>query len=301
MPIAWIEKLQNEKAKKWAFDYLSKGDVLWAADRGEQYPCVVAEVSLENIETFSHFVASNCNPPFEKKIPIKIRSALDRAKRKNTNLTKDIREFIGITSGNISITEYIKTQQNITFEDSQKVRVIFSRMVKEGLLKREENQVGVYRIVDDQCEPVDWHDADTSSVDIWLPFELNQTAELQPGNIAVIAGTKDSGKTAVLLNLARENMTNYQVHYFSSEMGSAEFKKRVALYPHLTPKQWKLNFYERADNFADVIRGGEGNLYIIDFLEIYDNFYLIGKEIADIFKKLNGALAFIAIQKKYRL
>ena len=255
-------------------------------------------MAVEHIEIIAAILASNCNPPFEKKeIPVKIQSALDRAKRKNTNITQAIRDFIGITKGNISITECINSLQNITFSDAQKVRVIFSRLVKEGLLERIENQVGVYRIVDSQCEPVEWQEADTSCVNIWLPFELNQTAELQSGNIVVIAGTKDSGKTAVLLNLARENMNNYQVHYFSSEMGSAEFKKRVALYPYLTPKQWQINFYERAGNFADVIKGGEGNLYIVDFLEIYDNFYLIGKEIADIHKKLDGALAFIAIQK----
>ena len=92
-------------------------------------------------------------------------------------------------------------------------------------------RAGEYRIVDSQCEPQQWQDADTSSVDVWLPFELDQTAELQPGNISVIAGTKDSGKTAVLLNVAKENLTKYQVHYFSSEMGKAEFKKRVDLFP----------------------------------------------------------------------
>jgi hypothetical protein len=257
-----------------------------------------AGMPIENIETFAHFFASNCNPPFKKKeTAIKIQSALDRAKRKKSNLTQEVRELIAATSGNISATEVIQTATNATFEDRKKIRVILSRLVKEGILERIENQVGVYRIVDSQGEPVEWQDADTSCVNIRLPFELSQTAELQPGNISVIAGTKDSGKTAVMLELARENMTKYQVHYFSSEMGSAEFKKRVALYPYLTPKQWKLNFYERADNFSDVIKGGEGNLYIVDFLEIYDNFYLIGKEIADIHKKLNGALAFIAIQK----
>ena len=49
MPIGWIEKLQNEKAKKWAYDYLVKKDVLWAADRGKNgYQCVVAEIPLND-------------------------------------------------------------------------------------------------------------------------------------------------------------------------------------------------------------------------------------------------------------
>jgi hypothetical protein len=53
MPFAWIEKLENERVKKWAYDQLVKGEVLWAGDRRD-YGCVVAEIPLtdEDIERF---------------------------------------------------------------------------------------------------------------------------------------------------------------------------------------------------------------------------------------------------------
>jgi hypothetical protein len=38
-------------------------------------------------------------------------------------------------------------------------------------------------------------------------------------------------------------------------------------------------------------------LNIIDYLEIYENFYLVSKHLADIYKKLNGAVAIVALQK----
>jgi len=53
MPRVWIEKLENEEAKKWAYEFLVKGDVLLAADREEDehpYPCVTAEVPLADNE-----------------------------------------------------------------------------------------------------------------------------------------------------------------------------------------------------------------------------------------------------------
>ena len=45
-----IKPLTNEKAKDWAYDYLVKGDVLWAGDRQrEGYP-IVAEVPLDDAD-----------------------------------------------------------------------------------------------------------------------------------------------------------------------------------------------------------------------------------------------------------
>jgi len=230
------------------------------------WPLHKSGMPVENIEIFADFFARNCSPPFNKKeTAIKIKSALDRSERQKKGLTEEIREMIVTTSCNISTTFVYNRQQVTTREDKKKVAVILNRLAKEGLLKPTCVRAGEYRIVDSQCEPQQWQDADTSSVDVWLPFELDQTAELQPGNISVIAGTKDSGKTAVLLNVAKENLTKYQVHYFSSEMGKAEFMKRVDLFPYTTAKQLEIKFYERADNFADVIKGGEGNLNVIDF------------------------------------
>ena len=49
-----------------------------------------------------------------------------------------------------------------------------------------------------------------------------------PKNIIVVAGTPNAGKTAFLLNVVQMNMSGKMpIHYFSSEMGSMEFKGRL--------------------------------------------------------------------------
>ena len=53
MPKTWIEKLENQEAKQWAYDCLVKGDVLLAEDREKDehpYPCVTAEIPLADSE-----------------------------------------------------------------------------------------------------------------------------------------------------------------------------------------------------------------------------------------------------------
>jgi hypothetical protein len=81
-------------------------------------------------------------------------------------------------------------------------------------------------------------------------------------------------------------------------MGAAEFKMRVGKFDDISVSQWKdVSVYERSDNFADVIKPGEGNLNIIDFLEVVDEFWKVAATIQKIHQKLNGALCVVAIQK----
>ena len=48
-----------------------------------------------------------------------------------------------------------------------------------------------------------------------------------PGNIIVVAGEQNAGKTAFLLNFVRLNMTRHEMFYYSSEMGASEMRKRL--------------------------------------------------------------------------
>lgn len=60
---------------------------------------------------------------------------------------------------------------------------------------------------------------------------------------------------------------------------------------------WKIKAYERSQDFGAVIKPGEGNLNVIDFLELYDNFYEVSGRLAEIHNKLKGAVAIVALQK----
>jgi len=59
---------------------------------------------------------------------------------------------------------------------------------------------------------------------------------------------------------------------------------------------WKLKRGRGQKTFGRY-QGGQGQIDIIDFLEIHENFYEIGGRLAEIHKKLKGAVAVIALQK----
>jgi len=252
----------------------------------------------DNILKCLLFIGSNCSPPFpEKEILAKVESAFKRFENRNRNLTAEIRDWLTITWHNISITNAIESITTITNSDRPKVTVIMNRLVQEGILERVPNKFGFYRKVDTDIEAIDFMNAETQTVPIWLPFGLHEKAETMPGNIIVVAGSPNAGKTAFLLNVVRHNMHNFDVHYFNSEMGNSELRKRLDKFDDIVLSDWKFKPWERADNFADVIKPGKGKLNIIDFLEIYDNFYEIGGRLAAIHNKLKGAVAIVAVQK----
>lgn len=252
----------------------------------------------DNISEYLTFLGQNCKPPFpQKEINTKIESVFKRAENRNKGLTAEIREWVSATWGNITATEALQTATNATFEDRKKIRVILGRLVKEGVLERVPERNGVYRKINNDCPSVDFINATTEPIDLWLPFGLTDVAGIHLGNVLVFAGEKDSGKTSALMNIALKNRNAFNVSYFTSEMSPGEFRLRASKsgYPI---EQWKkVALYERAGNFEDVVKPGEGNLNIIDFLEKHDNFYTIGADIQKIHAKLDGAIAVIALQK----
>ena len=100
-----------------------------------------------------------------------------------------------------------------------------------------------------------------------------------------------------MLNLIYENMRNWDVDYFNSEMGAQEMRKRLELFPYATIDMWDFRAYQRSVHFGDAIKGGTNKLILIDFLEIHDEFYAVGKELKAIHDNLDGAVCVVAIQK----
>ena len=173
----------------------------------------------------------------------------------------------------------------------------FEKLLKMGYIERHGNRRGCYRKKESELIEMDYINADDSPVDIWLPFDISDMVEIYDGNLIMIAGAKDSGKTALMLNVIKENRYRMDIHYFNSEMGAGELKKRLSNFHDIDLDQWNFKAYERAENFEDVIFPGLGKLNIIDFLEIHDEFYVIGKKLKAIHDRLNGAVAIVCLQK----
>jgi len=242
-------------------------------------------------------LAEGCKPPFSKAEALKkVTSAFERLNTKERNLTQDVRDWIESTEGEFQTRDVFEVL-DVSRDQKQKVSIILSRLIAEKLIERTGRRTGVFRRVERNLKKMDIFNSKIETVDLKIPFGIDKLVNLMPGNIVVLGGSKDAGKTSFLLNLAKMNIGNFHIHYFNSEMGESELTTRLRLFD-VPLETWRdVNFYERDHDFHDVIIPGPGNVNIIDFLEIYEDFWIIKKWIAQIWRKLQGALAVIAIQK----
>ena len=210
-------------------------------------------------------------------------------------LSHKIRDWIRDTEGEFFGTDVDKELSIGTQRDKENRKKVLQRLSKEGIIVRASEKRSHYRKIDSSCEDIDWKSAVAEEYKINFPLGLTEYVKIYPGNIIIIAGESNSGKTAFLLNLVKLNMAEKDIYYFSSEMGGEELQIRIDEFNDIKREDWKFHPKERASNFSDVIVPGALN--IIDFLEVYDEFYKIGAYIKHIFDKIGRGIAVIAIQK----
>ncbi len=233
------------------------------------------------------------------------------------NLQDYIRDYLTVTDRDISVTgachdvtdrllcdESLRGVTTGTDRDKAKIRTnirqTFYRMKGAGKLRAGPKE-GAFEKIDSELREIKWEDIDPVSESLVLPLGLSLMADIYSGSIVLIAGARNSGKTCLMLNLIRDNMFSYETFYFNSELGDAELAKRLRGFTDTDIRDWKFHAYERTGDFASAIKQsgepGPGKLYLIDYLEIYENFFRVGHYINEIHEVLNGAVAVIALQK----
>ena len=253
-----------------------------------------------NVRNVLHILSSACDPPFpEAEANLKIQSAMDRAKKRDVGLTREIREWCLLTSGSFPITSCYNSLNIVTPSTKNKASTIFSRLCEEGIVEKVGTKRGEYRLVERDLEFLDLTSAVGETTDIWLPVNLNHIARIFPGNMIVVAGAPNCGKTAFMLSCCRYNMKHRRVRYLSSEMGIEEAADRIGEFD-IPVKEWQRHweFAERYDNFQDSLLKGKGDINIIDYLEQPEGeAYRAASQLTQIDKNLGDAIAIVALQK----
>ena len=215
---------------------------------------------------------------------------------KKKTMAEEVREWVLSTQGHFVSTDVHKYLQVSTTLHKKNISEIFRRLIDEGVIERVGDKNGHFRKVDIECEALDWQNADETITSIRWPLAIETLVRIHPGNVIIIAGETNSGKTSFALNTALMNK-DFKVTYFSSEMGEQELKLRIKNF-NLPFDEWDhVKFKERNDNFADVVTPGEGNINIIDYMEEGDEAWKVKTHIDEVWKKLNGAIAIICLQK----
>ena len=239
--------------------------------------------------------------PDKKWINAKIKSAMDRAKRKERNLTREVEDFIAVTSGYFTVTSCYMALQVVTKKDKGTVRQVLNRL-NNKVIEKYGPKDGVYRKIETNFDFVYFDKNEPVEVEypINLPLGLNDIAEISQGNIILVAGEYNVGKTSFLLNILKNNKNIIPIRYISSEMSKSEFKKRFATFG-LPMSFWMQNemteYIKKSFDFHSVIKPDALNL--LDYMEFRDSDYTKGAEyLTQIHDKLGTGVAVIAIQKK---
>ena len=253
----------------------------------------------EAVEILTSIGLYCCNPAFTKKeCLIKVKSALERKKKKNRAWLDEIRDFILTTSGNVTTTSVQNRQRTTTREENKIVNQCLLRLEKEGLLKKTGRIAGEYRIISAKVKELKWRDAKLETYNITLPLGLHEAVRVIPGSIIMLAGVQNAGKTAFSMNIAYLNCSGTPVHYFSSEISDSEFKERLL---RMGDKEELDNVHLFADfepqDLIDIIHPDELN--IIDYLEPpMGDYTQIAPIVTDIQRTLQKGIAIICLQKK---
>jgi hypothetical protein len=252
-----------------------------------------------NAKRVMELLAQQCDPPFPPdELQAKVQSALARKDDNEATIIDEVRDYVMQTTGYFTTSEAYRDLHMGTKREKKTAYMAFLRLCDEGLIEHHGDKRGCFRLVDKRLEVLDWRDAEMTPYDIRYPFELEQCALTLPKNIVCIAGSKGAGKTAFCLNTAMLNCRKQVINYYTSEMGRPEFRHRIGKF-ELPMEYWdNLKVFDRTANFADCIKDErKDQINIFDFIEVHDNFYIIGKIMADIYRNLGEGVAILAIQK----
>lgn len=232
----------------------------------------------------------------------RIQQLLLGSKEYSRSLSNEIKEYLTVIEGKFTSQDMYKNLKINTRDDQKHAMVVLGRLVKEGLIERVQGRSGIYRKVDNELHIMNWIEVENAEIYMKLPLGVENYSRFYPKNVILLSGVPNSGKTAFGLETARLNVDLYDapVRYISTEMGAGELKTRLKLYPEelikLTDWVKTVQFIERSEDFSDIVQ--PNGLTIIDYVEVYDDFFKIASIINDCYKKLQEGIILILIQKK---
>ncbi len=213
------------------------------------------------------------------------------------SLSERVLEWVTDTTGWWETSELDKDLGIILPRDGENRRKILLRLREKGIIEAHQKINKQFRYVNKKVVSLEFKTASKTGVlPVKWPLGIERYVNLFPGNMAVVAGSPNSGKTALLLNFIHLNQDDFPIYYLCSEMGAVELRDRLDKFPGMDIEGWKFEAIERASDFADIVRPDCVN--IIDYLEMTTELYVVNTHLVAIGHKLGSGLAIVALQKK---
>lgn len=194
------------------------------------------------------------------------------------------------------------------------LRKIMHDLVKERGIKPSGNHDGIYRTIK-EVKSVRWQEADeTKYFDLIYPmghggdescFGFEDLISLSEGDLIVIGGVSNAGKSAVVLNLLGENIDKHECILMGNEYTTLDGKPSPKFKRRMMRMDWadwmdgdgnaKFELLPIRENFEDYIQAGKLNM--IDWINLTDQFYKIGKILEDGKVAVGDGLLVAVLQK----
>lgn len=302
LPKAYIDKMLDPKATRYNAAEWHSTDAFGTGRRNDTMfhaAMTMGRGGMQNpdeLYTFTRVLADGCKPPLDDaEVRDIVRHVLERLTRTDRNVAADVHDWVAEMDGEFRLS-HLYAELDIKGKDATALaRQTVLRLVESKVLAPHHRERGVYRRVVADADPIDWTGSPTEVLPVKLPFDLHEVINIYPGNVIVVAGESNVGKTAFMLETLRLNMADFPIDYYSSEMGGSELKNRIIKY-NMPLTDWRFKAYERTSNFADVVK--QNTISIIDYMELGEDIWRVGRFLQEIHAKLNGTgLAVVAIQK----
>jgi len=233
----------------------------------------------------------------DKSVTENVTSTSEKRFKNVTPLSDRIEAWVKDTTGWWSTDELDKDIGINSKTEKDNRRQILKRLREAGIVEQHQKVNKQFRFINTRVTSLDFKTANNTGVlPLKWPLGIEQYVNIFPGNIAVVAGSPNTGKTALLLNFIYLNQDSFPIYYLCSEMGPVELRDRLDKFPGMDIKDWHFEAIERASDFADVIRPDCVN--IVDYLEMTTELYLVNAHLTAISHKLGSGFALVAVQKK---
>lgn len=231
------------------------------------------------------------------KLALKRDSTLGQKTQNVTALSDLITAWVKSTTGWWATDELDKDLGVFAPNDKINRRQVLSRLLEQGIVEKHEKINKQWRYVNTRVTSLEFKTATSAGIlSLSWPMGIEKKANLFPGNLVVVAGSPNAGKTAFNLSFIQRNQNQYPITYICSEMGAVELRNRLEQFPGMAIEDWSFKAIERATDFADVIVPDIIN--IIDYLEMTDELWEVNKHLTAISHKIGSGLAIVSIQKK---
>ena len=133
-------------------------------------------------------------------------------------------------------------------------------------------------------------------LDLWLPFDIHRHFNTYPGNLLTFAGVTDSGKTALAVNIIKNNDDKWVIDYWTNEVSAEELSERLQnIEPGKYIEDWNFTARVIQPGYLQKIR--PNILSIFDYIDVGDPYYQIAEEQQAIHDAIGRGVAIIFLQK----